>query len=457
MAIKNLRRVEKELVERTNHIIEKINSKREIYLVISLILYKIVLELFYVIVISPRYAYEGLVYHGRAWKYIFSWLIYAYMIFILPKQQEGIKECFLHVQFAVTVAPMVVFYALADKSTSYLLMTIIVISIETFILCRKEKIHIGINVRGLQSYMTVFMFAFAFGIYLTILLYGGFYGVKSFDLNYLYEIRKVAYYPRILGYFIGWLTSAVIPFYILYFLNKKKYIFSIMLIGLSLLLYMTVGNKNIYLSLFVILSVYVVTHLKVLILGMYIGIAGICSTLMGMFIIEEKVGLSIFTIIGSSLVGERFLFIPALNKFLYYECFSEFPKVGFSDGMIGKFFGLTYPYNGSMGQTVYAYLNNGHLFESNSNTGYLGDSYGQAGFWGMLIIGVLLAFFVKLLCNIGQNMDKGIMCSLLVLLAVILNDGAFITIFLTSGWIILLLLMIVYAEPKGRIYERRNL
>lgn len=141
---------------------------------------------------------------------------------------------------------------------------------------------------------------------------------------------------------------------------------------------------------------------------------------------------------------------------MYYDCFSKYPKVGFSDGLIGKCFGLSYPYKGSMGQTIFAYFNKRRLFESNSNTGYLGDSYGQAGFAGMIITGILLAYFVKLVCNIGENLGSAMMCSLMGLLIVNLNDGAFISIFLTGGWAAIMLLLIIYAEPKDKVYRRKD-
>lgn len=440
-----------------NKLFEELVNKHSKYTIILMILYKFSMELLYALVISPTYSYMGQVYEAVGWKYIISWVAYGYMIFILPKKEDGLKEVFLHIQIAVTFVPLIVFYALANKSTIYLLMIILVISLEIHILCKKQQSKIGISTKNIQPYVTVFMMIFILAVYLMILIYGGFYGLKAFDFENVYKIRSSASYPLILEYIMGWLQFTIIPFFILLFLEKKRYIIVLGLFVIMLMMYMTLGNKYIYASLVVIIGGYIISHWKALVVCVYAGLSIVNLLMTTLFLIEKPVGLTGVTSSLIGLVGDRFFFEPALNKYLYYECFSVFPKAGFADGIIGRVFGLTYPYRGSMGQTAFAYLYNGRLFDSNSNTGYLGDSYGQAGFVGMLITGILLALFVKLLCDIGQNIGRVIMCPLLMLLGVLLNDSAFISIFLSSGWAILTLFLIIYAKPKGKIYKRSQL
>lgn len=438
------------------NVLDCIEKRRKSILWLSAIVYKITLELFYILSVSTVYDYEGFVYEGKGWKYILSWFIYIFLTAMLPKSRDGIKETFLHLQFVITIAPLTVFYFAADQSTRYIIMVTFVFALEIYILCKGSKRTVGISINNkIRSYMSVFMLAFVGGIYIIIMLYGGFFGLKAFDFKFLYMIRNNASFPFIMQYVNGWMPT-IIQFFILYYLQKKKYIVATVFIIMQLLLYMTLGHKAIYLSLAVIISTYIAKQLKVLIPLVYAGLSGICISITAMFVIEKSNDITVLTSLGNSLLGERFLFGPALNKFLYYECFSEFPKICFSDGLIGKCFGLSNPYKGSMGQTVFAYLNEGRLFESNSNTGYLGDSYGQAGFAGMIITGLLLALFVKLICNVGENLGNAMMCSLMALLAVTLNDSAFISLFLSSGWAILFILLIIHANPKGEVYKRRN-
>lgn len=438
-------------------ICELIEKQRSAIITVSAIIYKIILELYYILVISPVYCRNGLICDIGAMKYLFSWIIYLLLLYILPKSKEGMAETFLHLQFVISIAPLIVFYALANKSSSYIIMVALVVIIQTYILRRKDKNRIGISLPRMKSYMTVYMCVFIVGIYLAVLITGGFYGVEAFDLKYLYSIRQATEYSVILSYLKSWVTYSIIPFYLVYSLEKKNYVITFLLCILMILLYMTLGNKIIYLSLVVIFSVYLIAKLKVLIPSLYVGFISLCVLFGILFLLEEPFEITQVTLVGTAFLGQRFLFVPALCKYTYFECFSEFPKVGFSDGMIGKFFNLNYMYKGSMGQTAFAYLEKGRLFESNSNAGYLGDSYGQAGFIGMVLIGLLLALFVRLICNIGHNLGETLVCTLLALLVVVLNDNAFISIFLSSGWIIMILFLIVYAEPKSKVYKRSSL
>ena len=436
-----------------NCLISWLGRNRKCFLWVAAIIYKIVLELYYILAVSTTYAYEGLIFDGKGWKYIVSWIVYIFMFAALPKTKDGLRETFLHLQFAITVVPLIVLYFAADQSSNFFLMIVVVLSLEIYILSKNDKTKVGINVnKNVKSYVTVFMMAFIIGISLIIILYGGFFGLRAFDFNFLYMIRGTSTYPYIIQYLNGWLPT-IIPFFMLYYLEKKRYLIVGGLFLIDLILYMTLGYKAIYLSLVVIFCIYMMRQWKILIPAIYVGITGVGAIITSMFVIEKSRGISSLTSICNGFFGERFLFGSALNKYLYYDCFSKYPKVGFSDGLIGKCFGLSYPYKGSMGQTIFAYFNKGRLFESNSNTGYLGDSYGQAGFVGMIITGILLAYFVKLVCNIGENLGSAMMCSLMGLLIVNLNDGAFISIFLTGGWAVIMLLLIIYAEPKDKIYR----
>ena len=67
--------------------------------------------------------------------------------------------------------------------------------------------------------------------------------------------------------------------------------------------------------------------------------------------------------------------------------------------MIGKMLGLTNLYNGSEGQIVYAF-NGGDFKSVNLNTGYLGESYAQLGFFGMLLMSVLFAYVCITLASV---------------------------------------------------------
>lgn len=428
-----------------------------ILIYVVMIIYKLSLEVFYVFKISPLYSREGLTFNGYTLNYFLSWIGFLFLLKIMPKNKKGISNIFLQLQFILTIIPMITYYGFTTNSLIYFCMIISVITIETFLLAKNKKNHSTITFSTNKKILTIFFMGMIICVYFFVLAYSGFHGLKAFDLSYLYEIRKGIKYPTILSYLSGWVLSAIIPFFILYFMEKKRYIRVAILIIFMILFYMSMGNKSIYLSTAVLLIAYVLCKCKQLTLGICSGISIVCIAITCADFIPTPTIIQRGADLGAAIIGERFLFAPSANKFIYYDCFTDLPKVGFSEGLIGKAFGLTYPYKGSMGQTAYAYFNKGQLFRSNSNTGYLGDSYGQAGFIGMIVTAFLLCQFLKLLEIIGANWSETVMLPLTLLLVILLNDSAFISIFFSAGWGITVLLLILFNKPKGITVKRSDL
>lgn len=448
--------LKQDLVAFTNDVFSR---NKITYLVIG-ILYRICLDVYYVTTISPLYSYGGLPINPNGLKYIISWLLYVLFFLLIPKTENSLRSFFLNLQFIVSFAPMTVYFSLNDQSTLYMLMISFVIIIQVFIL-KSDKNNIrnsmSLNIAYLDKYTSVFIAFLIPSMLIITMVWGGFYGIKAFDLDFLNKIRENANYPTILSYAISWITNAIIPFYIALTLSQKKYIISFILIMIDILFYMILGQKFIYLSILVLCCVFVFSKTKRLVLSVYLGFTSLSIVASITYLLESLSENSKFSELLSAFFGIRFLFSPAANKFLYYDFFSNYPKTHFSDGIIGKTLGLTYPYKGSIGQTIYAYMTGGNLFESNSNTGYLGDSYAQFGLVGLIVIGILLAYTVKFIDIASKGLDFSFVSSILSVSVIILNDGAFLTTFFTGGIFIIILLLLIYNKQKGNTYYRREL
>jgi hypothetical protein len=427
-----------------------------VFLIIA-ITYRISLDFYYITAVSPQYDYGGLDLNPNGIKYLISWIIYLLVFITIPKIENSIPSFFLNLQFIVMFAPMTSIYSLKNCSTLYLLMISFVIIMQVFILKPNNNTPITISLFNLDKYTTTFMIIFIPAILIIAVLWGGFYGLAAFNLTFLNEIRQNANYPLVLSYLLCWLPDAIIPFYLAYALSKKKYFLAGCLVFIDILLYMVLGQKFIYLSLIVILAVFVVSKTKHLIKLMYLGFSGICLTTTVLYILESFSESRIFSETMNSFLGIRFLFSPALNKFIYYDFFSQYPKVFFSDGLIGKLLGFTNIYNGSNGQTIYAYLTGDQLYTSNSNTGYFGDSYAQFGVFGLLIMSIILAYIIKFISSNSNGLNYSLIVSVISIEIIILNDGAILTTLLSNGLAIIIILLLIYSKPKGKTYFRRNI
>lgn len=433
----------------------------KIIFIVFAVVYHIGLDFYYVTTVNPLYEYMGFELNPSGIKYILSWVIYLLIFFIIPKSENSVSSLFLNLQFIIIFAPMTVYYALNNQSTVYLLMVSLMIIIQVFILYpnRKHEREKALSVRlyNLDKYTSAFMTFFIPGILLITMVWGGFYGLNAFDLDYLYKIRSSSEYPTILSYLISWITCAIIPFYISLNLSRKKYILVTCLVLTDLMFYMILGQKFIYLSILVVFTVFIFSKTKNLIKFIYFGFTSLSLIAPILYLLEKLGESSRFSEIFSSFIGLRFLFTPALNKFLYFDFFNQHPNSYFSDGFIGKSFGLTYPYKESLGQTIYAYMTEGDLFVSNSNTGYFGDSYAQLGFLGLLIMSILLAFIIKFFNYASRGFSFLVIAPILSLIIVILNDGALLTTLLTNGFLVTILLLLIYNKHQGKEYFRGDL
>lgn len=406
------------------------------------ILYRIALDLNYIWAVSPVYAYEGMIYTPNGIKYVLSWVLYLIAFAYIPKVEQSAPIFILHLQLAWIMTPILSYYGLANESTRYIMMVFVCIMLETYIVRKPRKNLVSPRIVGVQSYVSVALLVLLVPTILVRVLYNGFAGLKAFDLSYYMQIRENTILPPGYGYLFMWMTDAILPFFMAYFLTKKKVWLSVICILLELILYMESGNKAIFLFPIVILAVYIASKLKHLVKITYGGLSILLLGIIPLARMDTAQGHTLGRIL-NSFVGERALVSGGVNKFLHYHLFSELPKIHFSDGLIGKALGLTYPYAASSGQMVFAY-GGGEFMRSNSVTGYIGEAYAQLGFLGMLLFSAILAYVIRFLFSLDNKHSFCILVSTFAVYIVILTDTPFLTTFFSTGMFITLFFFLIY-------------
>ncbi|EFE87073.1 O-antigen polymerase [Fusobacterium periodonticum] len=399
---------------------------------------KIVLELFYTYLVSPTYEYAGFLYDFNLSKYCLSWILFLILGIFMLKVKEKFCSFFLHFEFIITVLPMLIFYSLANQETRYMLYVSLSFLIQILILKNIKIEEVSIYIIGVRKKFKILIIFLIMIVVILTMLYNGFHGIKSFDTVYLYNIRKATKYPAIFSYFVMWTRILFIPFFIIQNLDKKKYLKASFYISLQVFLYMCTGEKFTYLILLVIISIYILAKSKVMIGYIYTGLIALISAI---FFTKSRIAIS--------FLGERFLFGPALNKFWYYDFFSEYPKIYFSDGILGKALGIYYQYTASSGQLIFAKHFDNRLFDSNSVTGMFGDSYSQLGVVGMILFSVLLASFIKVIAKTTSGISCHVKCSIIAIFVVLLNDAGFLTVFFSGGLFLTLYFFYVFLDLKN--------
>lgn len=410
------------------------------------IAYKFLLDMLYVFVASPAFSYAGLVYEPNIIKYVLSLMMYVCLFVALPKSEKSCAAILLHIQHVYTVAPLLSFYALSNASTTYIGMVFLCVLLESVLVRRAAGKQKAIYLTGVKNYATV-----AIGVLIAVtliipVLYNGFAGLKVFDFNYIYEMRENATYPIGFTYLFFWMGKAIVPFAIVMLLDKKHYVGTVAMAFIQLLLYMESGNKYLLFIMVPLLVVYFCAKSGHLIKLIYLGFSVMCLALIPIYKLAAAGG-DLLGIKGSFYIAVRSLFHPADNKYAMYECFSQYPKMYYSNGVIGKMFGLSGLYRGSDGQVVYAY-HGGNFLEANYNTGYLGESYANLGFFGMLLMSVLFALLLRVIDSYSNKKTFCVLSAVFATFIINLNDISLLTTLLSSGMIIVIALLSIYFDKN---------
>jgi len=437
-------RAKEKVLNKSSAILQWVNNHKTLCFWLLGVFYRIALDLMYILVASVSFSYGGLIYAPNLFNYFMSMVLYFLIFGLLPKRESDTVGFLLHLQFALTVAPMLTFFALGNQSAKYMIMVAICVILQTLLTRGEIKESRACYIGGVKNYATIFG-----GVLLVVTIfipffYNGFTGLKAFNFSYIYEMRANAEYPMGFGYLLLWMTRTILPFAALLFLNKKKYLYFLAVLLIEILFYMLTGEKFILFILVPVVLIYFLSKTKHLIKLMYLGLGLVFVLVVFAYRFLGTTTIGRWT---SSLVAVRTIFHPADNKFNFYEFFSRFPKIYFSDGLIGKMFGITYPYAGSVGQVVYAYTG-GAFLSANMNTGYLGESYAQLGFLGMLLMSSLLALVLRALRHYDGKERFPILVALFSVYIIILNDSALFTTLFSGGVIIAMLLLMIYFDKN---------
>lgn len=438
------------------HCADHFAAKHELVLFWALALfYRIALDLIYCFAAYPVGGYMIRPFYTSAIRYLVSFVLYLLLHASLPRREKDGIAFVVHLQFVYIVAPMLTLYAFSDMSGKYMLMVSACILLENLLIFRPLRTAKPVRILGIQNYVTVLLGVLVLFAAVVPILYNGFEGLKAFDFSYIYEMRANASYPTGFEYLLNWMVKAIIPFGFLCFLHMKKYRWAVLLATVQIFFYMLTGYKFVLFIFVPMVFVYFFVKTGHCVKLMYLGL-GIAYLFIVLMCQMDRLApidsastsaMGRVGIFAASLVAVRALFIPASIKSYFYDYFSSNPKLFFSDGQIGRMFGLTYPYKGSSGDVISAFQMGAEEFgAAESNTGYLGDSYAQMGFAGMLLMSLLLVLILRSLRVYDRKETAPLLTALISIYIILLNDGPLFTTLLTGGLLVTYVLIFIYFD-----------
>lgn len=422
-------------------------KKKNIYIFVFILIYKLILDFLYIEFVYKIYSYSIFKLEFNLNKYFISFIWFIIIFYILPKDSKKPSFIFLQLHFIIMIMPMFTIYALANQSGFFMSLCSICFIIECLIIKVFPDLKI-IKIKNSKKIVYGIIFFITGFVYFSMIRANGQPTLKALNFNKVYEIRSSVKYPLLMGYMVQWQARIINPFLITtsYIKNNKKALFISIL--LQVLLYLiTVQKSFLLIPLAIIIVLNIFKKYDFLIIGSFIAPLGIISA----FLVYKFFNY----IMIPSLFIRRFLFVPAQLKFFYYDFFSQHEFLYFSEGLFGKILGLNTPYGIKTANMIGGlYIGN---YQTNANTGYLADAYANMGIFGMLVISLLFTFILILIDSLSKKNSKELVIGLCLYSVLSLNDGALLTTLLTGGLLLLIILLYLYSNDEKEVQINKEI
>lgn len=325
--------------------------------------------------------------------------------FFLNDSIKKPSDFFVVLNFLIILIPMSCLYWTQDLSREFIYMaflgSLLILCIARFF--KSPKIEFGVLAEGLFIYLLMLV------VLIGLILVMGLVGIANFnfDFSQVYALRDDAEEKLLaLGVFGSSLSNILVPFLLVMCIKNKKYLFTIITIIISILLFGLTTHKG---SLF-----YPIAILSFLAISKYTNkshyIYLFFLLLLLIFFISFLSG-GIYLWI-SSLFFRRAIMIPAILNFEYYDFFSKHDFSFWSHNSF-TFDLLNYPYNFSPQEIIGNELSG--TYEMYANTGWIGAGYMQAGFFGITIYAILIGFIFSFIDSLTHKLSKSFIIALLII------------------------------------------
>jgi len=392
---------------------------------ILILIFRFAIDFGYEDFVVAIFDYDGFKYKFDSARYIISLFLIFISYYLWSRKIGSILAYTYFVIYIVALIPASSYYAIGEANAYSFFLNILAYCILILFLPSsslnfnfKEKLN-NINI---GSNFIVFCWFF-----LSICILGLYFNnngkfVLSFDD--VYEFREDNQLTGILSYLFSWSVKVIAPFLLAYALIKKgfwswKVAFSILVI---ILLFTLTGHKSVLVPIGFCLSLYYIfggskttgssiTYNRIY-MGFTIAMLSFITLVYAYYIVYDNIMIP-------SIFLRRAMFTPPFLNSIYFDMFSEYPRVYWSNSILSPF--INYPYFDTLTHEVGAYLGR---YGMGANTGFVGSGYAHAGYLGIFIyIGIMLIcnWFVALF---GKNISPVLFNSVILM--------PYLTLFLSS-------------------------
>ena len=403
-----------------------------------ILLYRLALDIQYILVLSPVYGYSGFVMDLSLVLYLCSWLVViGFSPFLAQLNNQKTPSSVL-----LTMISYLYFLPLTSyvgfKDVEWRFFSAAVLYWFILLLLQHHIPVLSLKSTRITAINNLAILITLFSCGLVMYVSGRYTGFRFvLDLSNVYEIRaEAAAYdlPSILSYALS-ILPVILSILLVYWLQRKRYLYVAGLIVVYLFLFSIAAHKSIFFFLFLLLAGYFFCGNWVLrwLPGLLTG---------GMLLsVLERLLLGTFNITGYFV--RRMLYVPVNLSYRYYSFFQENPVDLFRMGIMNKL--LCDPlYTIGVPRVIGEASGNP---QTNANAGLLGDMFSNLPILvGVLLMPLILIICFRLLDLTASKVRINILIPLCVWFTSVFSNVIWSTALLTHGFLIACLLL--YFFPK---------
>lgn len=364
-------------------------SKARLGFLLAACLYRVSLELSYILFLSPWYEYAGFSLYFTAIKYAESWVIYAVLLGVSQVHVRKPSDFLAALGLFFYITPLLVFYSLAD-SERWMLYTVLVQFIFVLLTVR----FVTVRYRG-KKYGGVISKVLAWTTIAAATAWILRLGIAHFNLDFdtVYDRREFAnlgMYGGAMGYVVGWATGVAGVFLLLMGLRDRNFALVLAIIVLHVFWFGLTSHKSILFYPFLVLAVSSFLRRNPSTTMLPVCLAVVVTLSLAHFLITEELSVS-------DTLTRRIFFVPSYLTFVYVDFFDLHPKIFWSNSVFAAF--IENPYDKHIPVVIGEYLGDFTVWANNS---FYSMGYAHAGMFGILVYAIIAGALIKIVDAIAE-------------------------------------------------------
>jgi len=421
-------------------------DKHRVWFIVLVLLFRCLLEVSYVSVVSPFFSYSGFLLNFSYFNYFLSWVIFLSGFLGLSDRLNNLSDIFYITGFMLVMAPLSVLYGYdSDRELYPVIVSSAAIAFVIFITSIKS-----ISFRKLPTVKGGLTYAVVISAMFVIFLINWYYisGVSfNLDLKKVYDFRidnQDLAGGALFSYTNNWTFKIFNMFLLSVALLYSRFFLALLIMVVQVYFFAASAHKGVLFTPFIIVGawfyfkksnslVFVPAALSLLVL----------LTLVTFYLVDD--------IALSSFFSRRLFFVPANLTYAYFDFFSQNPNIIWSNSVLSSF--LEYPYDSSMAKVIGGFLGSPDM---GANNGFVASGYAHAGIFGVFFYSLIIGMILRFLNHTTSNFLPlwfSISLSLTPIRTLIVSSDLFV-VMLTHGFLVALILIFFARSKRYEAFEK---